>query len=519
LSVLLIFYDYEEVNEKVALFIADSAFTKVDRMFSLRGISKTCKIGAHRLKHKMRKRMFWIGLYAEGSESRWAQISRKKGKVHIDLLQGGDVKPLYKEDEALVTTGLKASEVLLRDLELKIVDKRALMQSLPFQIEGQIPYDPKEARVSVQVFKKSSTKSSKVFFYAAKEESVKAHRQAWQDKGCEPDEVSCLFSALVRFVRFCFPDLRKALIIHAGESGGAVIGWEEQEILLTSSCSLGTDKALFERDLLRAMAYFSKKLERPVEEVWEEVVFTGSFSPLMKTWALELFPSLLPKECPSKDGYDGETLSTYAPSIGLALEGSLCDGRSVSFLGGELTAAPLERKKKKWMASFALASLGLALGVIGSFSVAFLVKKKSLFQQFSSFEEVQSLEELEVKLSKLEVSLKKEKTPYPLTPPFLPVSGIVEWISNHPLLRQEKADIKKLQYHLEKYPRLGSTKVLYAAKVELAVEFLHLKSAEEFKTSLQACPLIDGKKGVTWKTEGTSYELSFFLKPYKGGLF
>ena len=57
-------------------------------------------------------------------------------------------------------------------------------------------------------------------------------------------------------------------------------------------------------------------------------------------------------------------------------------------------------------------------------------------------------------------------------------------------------------------------KLDYIAKVELEIEIPSRTLAKEFQESLQKdLSFVDTKKEISWQSKGTTYSISFFLKP------
>jgi Tfp pilus assembly PilM family ATPase len=512
--------------------------------------------------------MFWIGLSLDGSMVKWAKVSQKAKKINIELLR---TFPLSEEgsfpfpQSALeecpykLISGLDTSEVLLRNLQLKIQDKRKILKLLPFQIENQLPCSSEEAIVSAQSSSGDSPKSSKVSFYAAKTSVLQSHIAQLKAKNADPDEVSCIPAALWRFTKHFFPKLSDTLILHVGSKSSTLVGIVDNKPYFSHSFSLGSESfslpwetekkdlpsllhldacqhpALYQitqhakKELDRVFAFFLKKQKDP----WQHIVLTGnlSVSPSFRSFLTHCIPeSIEVHEFTGSDSYDATTLETYATSIGLALDGLAEDGHSTCFRKNVFVAPSLKKQRLKLFCSMALASLVLT-------STALLIShmyqnhtEKTLIEKFQtsfsmSNKKIETLQELETELSLLDESLKKEKIPYRLSLSLPNVSEVLAWLSNHPILnnsqflqKAEEIDIKKINYQLIKYPKLTAPTIPYGAKVELEIEIPNAQIAKSFQQALeQERFFIDLQKEISWNAKGSTYFISFFLKSQTGG--
>ncbi len=512
--------------------------------------------------------MFWIGLSLDGSMVKWAKVSRKTRKISIELLrtfplseEGAFPFPQSAIEECpyKLISGLDASDVLLRNLQLKVQDRGKILKLLPFQIEAQLPCPSEEAVVSIQISPGDAPKSSKVSFYAAKTSVLQNHIDQFKTKNADPDEVSCMPAALWRFCRHFFPELSDTLVLHIGSKSSTLIGIVNQKPCFSHSFSLGSESfsqaweaekkdgpsllqlnenlhpALYQttqqakKELDRVFAFFLKKQK----DLWKDIVLTGNLSipPSFKAFIANYIPeSIQIHECVGSDTYDATTLETYAVSVGLALDGLAEDGASTCFRKNIFVAPSLKKHRLKLLCSMALASLVLT-------STALLISnmyqnhtQKTLIETFqTSFsmpdKKIETLQELEQELSLLDTSLQKEKIPYRLSLSLPNVSEVLAWLSNHPALNTSQllqqggeTDIKKIHYQLLKYPKLKAPTIPYAAKIDLEIEISNPQTAKNFQQALEHERFfIDLQKEISWQVKGSTYFISFFLKSQLGG--
>ncbi len=510
--------------------------------------------------------MFWIGLYLDGSMVKWAKVNRQKKKISIELLRTFPFseenlftfpQSTLEEFPYKIISGLDSSEVLLRNTQVKLQDQKKILKLLPFQIEPQLPCPSEDAVVSVQINPGDSPKSSKISFYAAKKAVLQSHIEALKQKKAEPDEVSCIPAALWRFTEYFFPELSDTLILHLGAKSSTLIGITDKKPCFSHCFPVGSElfsaaldaegkdlvnlldlsaekePALYQltqhakKELDRVFTFFLKKQKEP----WLDIILTGNFSgfPLLKAFIANHLPeSIRLNECTCGESYDATTLDAYAIPIGLALDGLSLDGCSTKFRLGDF-AAPAQKKRQLKLFS----SLALACAILASTTLLISgMYRDHKIKQFadtvqSSFslqhKKLDSLEDLQREVSSLEVSLTKEKVPYSLRLPVPNVSELLAWLSSHPVLNKQvpseedtgDVDMKKVKYSLVKYPKIAATALPYIAKVELEVEIPSRLLAKDFQESLQKdLSFIDTKKEISWQVKGTTYFISFFLKPH-----
>ena len=500
---------------------------------------------------------------------KWAKISRQKKRISIELLRTFPVseensfpfpQSSAEEHPYELISGLDSSEVLLRNIQLKLQDRKKIIKSLPFQIEPSLPCPPEEAIVSIQISPGDLPKSSKISFYATKKVALQQHIDFLKQKGAEPDEVSCVPSALWRFSEHFFPHLSNTLILHVGCKTSTIIGIIDKKPSFSHSFSLGSEPfftaletegadfssldllnlckethPLFyqltqqaQKELDRVLTFVLKKQKKP----WLNIVLTGNFSafPPLKTFITHHLPETMQlNECSGEMSYDATTLEAYAVAVGFALDGIAQDGCSTKFRQKMFTAPSQKKQKIKLFSSYALSCLVLTSTTLLISHMYRDHKEKTLIENFqSSFslqnKKIDTLDDLEKEVSLLETSLRKEKVPYSLSLPLPNISEVLAWISSHPVLNSKdslddtsEVDMKKVKYNLLKYPKLTATNLPYTAKIELEIEIPNAELAKTFQESLQKeGSFVDLKKEISWQTKGSTYYISFFLKPYLG---
>lgn len=512
--------------------------------------------------------MFWIGLSLDGSMVKWAKVSRKAKKVNIELLRTLLIseeesfsfpQSAIEECDCKLISGLEASDVLLRNVQLKVQDRSKILKLLPFQIETQLPCPSEDAVISIQISPGDTPKSSKISFYATKKSVLQEHIDLFKAKNADPDEVSCIPAALWRFSRHFFPKLSNTLVLHVGSKSSTLVGIVNEKPFFSHAFSLGSESFLqawdtekkdapsllqldeiqhpslyqtakqAKKELDRVFTFFLKKQKDP----WKHIILTGNLSvpPSFKDFLSRCIPeSIEVHECVGSEMYDATTLETYAPSIGLALDALAEDSSSTSFRKNSFVSPSLKKRRFKLLGSMALASLVLTSTTLLISNIYENHAEKTLIEAFqTSFpapnKKIETLQDLENELSLLDTSLHKEKIPYPLALSLPNVSEVLAWLSNHPTLNTSQAlqqggetDLKKIHYQLIKYPKLTTPTVPYTAKIELEIEIFNPQIAKNFQQALEhdRC-FIDLQKEISWQSKGSTYFISFFLKSQLGG--
>ena len=352
--------------------------------------------------------MFWIGLQLEERSLKWAKIHKKGKKLYITelkeapLSEESPVNPLYispkEEPFTYVVSGLSSEDVLFRELPFTGLKKKNLYKILPFQIEPLLPYSPAEAVVVLQ----TSTPSPS--FFTTKISVLLSHKETWQGVQIEPDEISCVPMALQRFATYFFPEEESIAVLHMDLHTTTIVYQNKGKILFSHTLSLGyeTLSSREEEELLR----YKRELDRvfvglqqkPACQI-ENILLTGWFSSLADQNFLFLPEDAILLPC-SND------LASYAIPIGLALDGSLLDRKSVFFSQNRFSSRSLQKKRKRFFLLFIsaacfLTTVNLTLGTF------YLHKQKN--QLYADFSTVTKTDDVPSSLEELQEALLQNK--------------------------------------------------------------------------------------------------------------
>lgn len=410
-------------------------------------------------------------------------LLRKNAVVHLQTL-GADVKPLYILKSLIdpkacqIVTGLDATEVLVRTLDIPFQSKRKIRSVLPFQVETLLPY-PKEDLLLFPTLYSKKEKQTEVILVAATKTSVKNHLNRLAASEIDPDVVSCSPTALFRFARHYCPDTLSLCIHHLSHTQSLFIVISEGR-LQSAHVQNCEDTTAVEAHLLRMTAYVQKK-----HPEIRDLLLTGKANDLPSYYnPLKVDPNV--KE--------------FAIPIGLALDAAINDHQSIQMRQRELLPEKVvKQRKRRVMQFFAVCSV---FGFLLLFMSHMHVKnQENALLENSDYEGLSLRQAIEV----IEADLQGQKKISIPLPPHPNLSEFLNWLSIHPLL-SSGCSIQELHY----------TRSTDGTKVDLQLIAQNPKSANAFHEALLKERLwVDQKKGVTWEGDHGLYRINFFLRQSK----
>jgi len=311
----------------------------------------------------------------------------KREKNHLSVIElSSDVKLLDRFKKIITVSGLETTDIARRDLTLKLRREKEVLAVLPFQLEPLIPF-PIEETVVFPILYPNNDDSTDVVAFITAESRLSAHLGNVPD----PDIVSTVAAALVRFGIFQNPSAKEFYILH--EETAAV--FSHDRIVFVQSYS----------------SHEEARMESFIHSKW-----IG-------------FPRI-------------DILSEHAVPIGLALEGLSQDGRCIQFRQGGLIS---EKSKKKQTAAFYRYLAVTAAFSAAVWSGAFWQNSKKQQQICEIVDNAQGTSSLPLprRILNWEESLNKNLPSLDI--PATPVSTLFAWLSS----REEPIEVEKLQYFLE----------------------------------------------------------------------
>ncbi|GAB4226551.1 MAG: hypothetical protein Tsb0021_02640 [Chlamydiales bacterium] len=162
-----------------------------------------------------------------------------------------DVKPLYKqinqffsfdEPEYLIT-GIPASETLTRNIELKLKKHRDIDAVIEFQAEPLLPYSIEESVIDYTITTQQDT-GSDVTLYSIRQNILIKHIDQLEEKGIEPEIITCVPSALAAFGYYCASQPHSNwpfFVIHIGDTETACVLAKEGNVIASYSIGIGVE--------------------------------------------------------------------------------------------------------------------------------------------------------------------------------------------------------------------------------------------------------------------------------------
>ncbi len=456
-----------------------------------------------------------------------------------------NVKQLYiKNFSGRIASGISSRDLLIRSIELKVTSHRHIEEAIAFQTEATSYFNPTDI-LTVPLLQKKEKGCTRALLFTASRECLKKYFAELEKLEIDPDSVSAIPLALCHFARWKFPQFLDALIIDIGSSEVSCILMEQGELKKAHAILGGVEvllaallqdrrKILLKKeiegaakqiDLLLLKPSLNPHLTENLNSLRQEitkvlysfsrgekraVIFTG------RTDAFIHLAEFLTEETIHLATQEEEK---FAVSIGLALEQTRT--HSLNFRQAEF----FPRKNWKRMGIYALSlfsiSLFLSVACI-SFGLRSSFLRKTEMLRSLHFSEEGCLEE---KIDQWISSIEKNNNEYPYILQAPKVAEVFAWLSSHPLLEELKKqndpiDIREIQYQLINFPKIGSTKNPYLAKVDIEFKFKNAMNARKFHEALRAGDdRVNPNLEISWDALTDSYRTSFFLKNRSSHVF
>jgi hypothetical protein len=502
--------------------------------------------------------MFILGIHLDPPYVLGALIQKNREGIKIHALRSAflyepdNVKQLYIASErpfkGKIASGISAKDFLIRSLELKIANHRHIEEAIAFQAEATSHLNPKEI-LTVHRLRKNEKGNTEALLFTAPREALKQHLIKLEALQIDPDAVSAIPEALCQFARWKFPHLLDAFIIDLG-SHEWTCAWMEKGQLKKAHVIAGGVEALLEAlledrkkillkkeiegaakqiDLLLLKSGLNPHLTEKLNEMRQElskihysfqrgaekkaILFTGRTNAFIHLSEFLIDASENPFSLSLEE-------QKFAPALGLAL--TQTNSHPLQFRQGEFFPQKNWRKLGLYALSLITFSL-LGCGILfyfGSRSIQSRKKEmanslKPSLQKGKFSSEGSNAEERIVRwISAVEASNKEY--PYILQAP--KAAEVLAWFSSHPLLEKFKnegdpIELREIRYQLVQFPKIGSPKEPYLAKVEIEFQFKNATNGRKFHEALrEGDNRVDPRLDVTWDVLHDGYRASFFLK-------
>ncbi len=453
----------------------------------------------------------------------------------------GSVLPYFK---GRIATGLSAKDLLVRSMELKISNMRHIEEAIAFQSEAMSHFDPEEI-ITIPVLQKKDKEHTEALLFTVPREALRHHLLEMEKWEVDPDAVSAIPAALCEFARWKFPTLTDAFIIDLGSSEWTCAWMEKGQLKKAHAIPGGIESLLAKLLEDRKKIFLEKEIEGAARQI-DLLLLKPELNPHLSAKLNELRQELSKVYHSFQRGTEKKAiLFTGRTDAFIHLREFLIDAsetqlpltleeqKFASPLGLALTQAhshPLQflreeffpRKNWRKMGFYALtlitaslllsgALLTLGLQSIRSRKLEMLgsLQKKKISTDTSDVEE-----RIDRWISAVETHNKEY--PYLLQAP--KAAEVLAWIASHPLLEELKKEgdpieLRELKYRLVKFPKIGSPKEPYQAKVELEFQFKSAMNARRFHEALlEGDSQVDPRLEITWDALNEGYRTSFFLK-------
>lgn len=468
------------------------------------------------------------------------------------------VKQLYKTSfKGKICSSLPAKNLLMRELSVSANTTKHLEQIIAFQEDAS--HHLKDV-LSIPFITEQKKDKTNALLFTATRSGIREHLDCLEKIHIDPDLVSATPLAIIQFLKWKMPHLQDAFIVDIGsdewtcvcmEKGGlkkfhSIPGgietllealWEDRKKVLIPKEITGIAKQI---DLLQLKTTLNSQLSTQMTAMRKELArviysFSSNFGqkPLFFTGRIDAFGQLqefleeavsdsvspnLMEEIPKEE-------RKHAISIGLAFG---YGQKSVQFLQDEFF--PRKTWRKMGFTAFYLcaASLLFSFGLAGFTKTTLNSKSEKMLSNLrSSLNGWDRALAKEVFLPKKEEEIlerwnKATKTYskdyiYILQGP--KVSEALSWIYQHPCILEAQDDpitIDSIRYQLLQYPKIGSPRDPYQAKIEMEFKTNSPLNARKFHEAIyQGEGWADNTQDIQWEANDNHYRISFFLKKDK----
>lgn len=462
-----------------------------------------------------------IGLQKEKDFYRLACLTMTKGKITIEYLKTLEF-PLTLVKGPMIASGVEGQELLIRELKTPLKKKKALNKTLPFQLEGILPYSLNDVVVKPQYFfRKEETKA---LFFTVPKRALSHHIESLQAEGVDPDWVSSYPHALYRYGEFLSPSLATYLIFYLGVHSTELVAVDNKRIICHLTLRAGltdleADEGKLQRDIDRALFFLDKKGQGG----HHQVIFCGQEAERLERLLLsqEKFP-MSPVQGDEARGFDEEMIRPFAIPIGLALEALKDDASSLQLRQGEYSSKQSIKVLKKGLLRGGLIALLLFSSALVTGKLLLQKQENKIFNRLEELinhhrEELPELRKIKAKgsvqsmLSELTQQVKETKTQEGYFSPPPRLADLLVYLSTHPAIKT--IEIIELDYQLIRYPDLDHPQAPYVPKVTLTFTTTDSVEARGFHDAIvEDEGVVNLEKEIGWKRNENTYEISFFLQ-------
>ncbi|MDJ0652260.1 MAG: hypothetical protein QNJ27_04580 [Simkaniaceae bacterium] len=467
-----------------------------------------------------------VGVQKEKSFFRFAYLAKVNGDI---VIQGLEKKPttLNFKKELLVATGIESQDLLIRQLETPLKNIKALHKALPFQLEALIPYSLQD--VIIKLIYDIQEKKTEALFFTVPKKTLEQHIAHFQECGIDPEWVSATSMALLRFANFISPDEKHLVVFHIGMTKMQLVSIQDGKILNHITLHVGSQNlsdgdsfvafSKLKREVDRAFCFLDHKEKKSSKR---KVLLCGERIRELESILREEDTAFTPIKIEDYQSFDGETIRSYAISMGLAIDALKNDSSSMQLRQETFISKRSYSSIKRGLLYGGIVSGALFALTLTGFHLFYHKKEKVLVDQvkglvsyhqkeipfLSNGVKGSSLEEILTDLN-LRLQIPRNGELIFSHPPLL--TDLLSFILSHPNL--EGIDVKQIDYDLKSYPSIQRSKDQYCPKVRLIFTTKEPKKATEFHDAIMDDEsMIAREEEIEWKRNGDEYEITFFLQ-------
>lgn len=505
--------------------------------------------------------MLILGIHIDPPHVWGALVQKRRKEIEIRALKTAflsepdHVKQLYNPSGATknhnfngrVVSGISAKDFLIRSLELKISNHRHMEEALTFQSEATSHFNPKDI-ITVPLLQKKDKESTEALLFTVPKDTLTQHLTELAKLELDPDAVSTIPSALCYFVRWKFPHLLDAFIIDLGSSVWTCAWMEKGQLKKAHAISGGIEALLAALLEDRKKIFLKKEIENAAKQI-DLLLLKPGLNPHLTKTLDELHQELSKVHSSFQRGADSKPIiltgrsdafihlsefligtsekkwsltleeQKFAPSLGLAFT--------------QFSSHPLQLRQKEFFpqknwrkmgfyAVFLIASAFFLSGTLFYFGFrSFQLRKLEMLHSLQPSSQKKTLHakgNVDEKINRWISAIETNNKEYFCILQAPKVTEVFSWFSAHPLLNKlikegDPIALRDIRYQLVTFPKIGSPKEPYLAKVEIEFRVKNAMNARKFHEAIrEGDDYVDPNLEITWEALHDSYRISFFLK-------
>ncbi len=457
-----------------------------------------------------------------------AFIEKRKGFYlkSFPLSELENVKRLYIPPfKGKISSAFPAKNLLMRTLEVPVTSAKHLEQAIAFQSDAASHFN-EEDLFSVPRIVKQHKEKTEVQLFTTDKKTLKDHLNFLEKINLDPDCVTPSPLALTEYIKWKFPDLQSAFLVHLGLEEWTCVCIQDGEMKKFHSI-LGEREGVLNPHFSSAIDSMKQELSRAIYSFFHlygamplvltgEIDAFGQIEEYLKTDLNELIDPNIVYEIPKEE-------QKYAIPIGLAVG---YHAKTVQFRKNEFF--PKKMWKKAGLYALCLTAASFLMGggclALGNHIVKLQTEKMVSFLQETLNEQDPPLakkiftgnqDEILTRWSK---AIRVHSKEYAYAASFPKVSQILSWIYQHPVILEAKQtetpiEIKAVRYQLLQYPKMSAPQDRYQGKVEIEFSTKSPLNARKFHQSLHKGEgWVNPEQDIQWEPSENLYRAAFYLK-------